>query len=214
MFYIKRGNNHVIWKEKSFADKYFFDIVKKETKNLNKDLKQTNDYVKDIDGMKKIYEKDKSPEETVKMLFFREDEPILTILYRIAILYNNKKINIEKNEIEKLLKSNDVIYDRILNFISYLLEEKIEMSGRREIYDMQLVWCKNMCIMEKNRIKYIKKNTEEGILSSIQLNYKLNTFLIILNDYIEERGTENVIDTILYVLNGLPEGYYDKIFLK
>lgn len=201
-------------RKKSFADKYFFDIVKKETKNLNKDLKQTNDYVKDIDGMKKIYEKDKSPEETVKMLFFREDEPILTILYRIAILYNNKKINIEKNEIEKLLKSNDVIYDRILNFISYLLEEKIEMSGRREIYDMQLVWCKNMCIMEKNRIKYIKKNTEEGILSSIQLNYKLNTFLIILNDYIEERGTENVIDTILYVLNGLPEGYYDKIFLK
>ena len=201
-------------KKKSFADKYFFDIVKKETKNLNKDLKQTNNYVKDIDGMKKIYEKDKSPEETVKMLFFREDEPILTILYRIAILYNNKKINIEKNEIEKLLKSNDVIYDRILNFISYLLEEKIEMSGRREIYDMQLVWCKNMCIMEKNRIKYIKKNTEEGILSSIQLNYKLNTFLIILNDYIEERGTENVIDTILYVLNGLPEGYYDKIFLK
>lgn len=201
-------------KKKSFADKYFFDIVKKETKNLNKDLKQTNNYVKDIDGMKKIYEKDKSPEETVKMLFFREDEPILTILYRIAILYNNKKINIEKNEIEKLLKSNDVIYDRILNFISYLLKEKIEISGRREIYDMQLVWCKNMCIMEKNRIKYIKKNTEEGILSSIQLNYKLNTFLIILNDYIEERGTENVIDTILYVLNGLPEGYYDKIFLK
>ncbi len=202
-------------KKKSFADKYFFDDVKKTTKNMNKELKQTNDYVKDIDGMRKIYEKDKSPKEVAELLLFREDKVILTILRQTAILYNNKGIIISQKQINDLCNEDNLIYDRILSFLNFLLSQNIEIDGRREIFDFKLTFCKNSYIMEKNRIKYIKKSINKDVLDSIQPDYRLNTFFIILKDCIEKRGAENIIDTILYVLNGLPEGYYDEnIFIN